>query len=367
MPGGYPERYNAAAMNLEAAEAVLEKEVRNLYRVPEGAPVAELTEPLKTYVNYALECIHRGRLAMEEIRPFRGLQGIRFLDAGCAYGGFLVAAAEAGAQEVVGIDVDDRFLDVARPFLAASAIPHQVEKGDVSDAAVLGALGRFDLITCNDVIEHVDSVPRLVSTLAAGVAEGGCVYIAAPNRLCPDFIRKDPHFQLFGITLLPRESARRYYATWSGLDYYDVGEYFELEFHRSLLERQGLEVEVINVPWGPPRDRVAELAGQFRELEAAAAAWSEPKLPDDLNAEVRTAVAAAVKGFRDRQDRLRALEEFGDEAAVEAEAAGMVRDYAVAVWHIVARRPAPEAAAYVTEPPSFARRVRRKLGRMLRG
>ena len=325
--------------------------------------VSELTEPLRTYVSYSLECVQRGRLAMEEIRPYRALQGIRYLDAGCAYGGFLVAAAEAGAREVVGVDVDDRLLGVARPFLEASSIPHRVEKGDVSDPAVLGPLGRFDLITCNDVVEHVDNVPRLISTLAAGVAEGGCLYIAAPNRRSPTFIRSDPHFQLFGIVLLPREPARRFARIWTSYDGYDVGQYFELPFYRELLERQGLEVEVINVPEGPPRDRVAELERQFQEIEAKAAAWNEAVLPEELNAELRMAVGAAVKGFRDRVDRLRALEEFGDEAAADVEAAGIVRDYEVAVWHIVARRPDPQVP-YVTEPrpkPSFVGRVRRKL------
>src|SRR5215216_1486848 len=198
-------------MGMQAAEAVLEKEVRRLYMVPEGVPVEELSEPNRTYVNYALQTVSRGRQAMEEIRPYRALRGIRFLDAGCAYGGFLAAAAEAGAREVVGIDVDDRFLDIARPFLAAYGIQHQVAKGDASDPAFMKPLGGFDLITCNDVIEHVDSIPRLVESLAGAVNEGGCVYIAAPNRLCPDFIRKDPHFQLFGIVLLPRDAAQRYY------------------------------------------------------------------------------------------------------------------------------------------------------------
>ncbi|MEA2604924.1 MAG: hypothetical protein QOF89_5916 [Acidobacteriota bacterium] len=359
-------------MDLSAATAVLERQVRLLYKVPEGTPIEELSEPLRSYVSYALVCVNRGRLAMEEIRPFRALRGIRFLDAGCAYGGFLVAAAEAGAREVAGIDMDERLLDIARPFLAATGIHHRLEKGDVSDPSVLAPLGRFDLITCNDVIEHVDNVPRLVATLAAAVAEGGCLYIAAPNRMCPEFIRQDPHFQELGIVLLPRASARRYETTKSGWPHYDVGEYFELDFHLSLLERQGLEVQIINmpgtpgVPGGRARSQVADLESQFREIEARAAAWSEPKVPDDLNAELRLAVSAAVKGFLDRRVRLTALEEIGDEAGAEAEAAGMVRDYAIPVWHIVARRPSSRGG-YVTERPSFVRRARRALGRLLRG
>ncbi|HEX9940422.1 MAG TPA: class I SAM-dependent methyltransferase [Thermoanaerobaculia bacterium] len=351
-------------MTRQAAEAALEQGVRRLYNVPEGAPVEELTEPLRTYVNYSLGTVLRGRLAMDEIRSFRALQGIRFLDAGCAYGGFLMAAAEAGAHEVVGIDVDDRLLAIARPFLAASGLPHRVEKGDASDPAFMEGLGGFDLITCNDVIEHVDSVPQLIRCLARATNEGGCLYVAAPNRMCPEFIRADPHFQLFGIVLLPRELARRYYAAKSGITYYDVGEYFGLDFHRSLIEGHGLEFQVINVPGGH-RERVAELEAQFREIEQAGAAFQDPRLPGELNAEVRGAVAAAVQEFQTRLKRLRALEEWGQQEAVETEAALMTRDYAVPVWHIVARRPARNGV-YRTEPPGLVRRALRVIGRLLR-
>jgi SAM-dependent methyltransferase len=353
-------------MNLPDAAVVLEREVRRLYEVPEETPVEQLSEPLRTYVNYALGCTCRGRLTLDEIRPFRALRGSRFLDAGCAYGGFLVAAAEAGAREVAGIDLDEHLLAIARPFLAATGIPHKVEKGDVSDPAVVGPLGRFDLITCNDVVEHVDNVPRLMATLAAAVAEGGCLYVAAPNRMCPELIRQDPHFQTFGIVLLPRASAQRYQTTRSGWPLYDVGEYFELDFHLSLLERQGLEAQVINLPGGRARDRVADLEAQFREVAATASTWHEPKVSEDLNAELRMAVAAAVKGFLDRRVRLAALEAIGDEAGAEAEAAGMVRDYAIPVWHVVARRPSARGG-YVTERPDLMRRARRALGALLRG
>jgi SAM-dependent methyltransferase len=350
---------------MQEAETTLEREVRRLYKVPEGTAVEELTEPKRTYVNYALQTVLRGRLAMEEIRPYRAIEGIRFLDAGCAYGGFLAAAAEAGAKEVVGIDVDDRFLDIARPFLSAYGIPHQVAKGDASDPAFMKPLGGFDLITCNDVIEHVDSIPRLVESLAGAVNEGGCVYIAAPNRMCPEFIRKDPHFQYFGIVLLPRDSAREYYFSTTAWREYDVGDYLELEDHRALIESHGLELDVINVPEGSPRQRVQDLEAQFREIEESGASFNDPRLTEDKNREVRDAVTAAVAGFRKRVARLRELEAAGDEAAAEREATAIVRDHAVAVWHLVARRPSKEG--YRTEQPSLAKRLRGAVGRFLRG
>lgn len=351
-------------MELQAAQTVLEKEVRRLYRAPEGVPVEKLDEPMRTYVQYALETVLRGRIALDEIRPYRALSGIRFLDAGCAYGGFLAAAAEAGAQEVVGVELDDRFLDIARPFLAACGVPHQLEKGDASDVAFLGGLGGFDIITCNDVIEHVESVPRLVESLAGVLNAGGCLYIAAPNRMCPEFIRKDPHFQFFGIVLLPPESAKRYQFARTRWPHYDVGDYFPYEVHRALLQERGLEVDVINVPQGQERERIADLEAQFREIEETGAAFHHPDLPEDLIAEVRAAVKAAVEEFRNRVARFRSLEASGPSQAAETAAAEIVRDFAVPVWHLVARRPAP--GGYQTETPtqSLAGKLRRKIGRL---
>ncbi|HEX2643904.1 MAG TPA: methyltransferase domain-containing protein [Thermoanaerobaculia bacterium] len=326
-------------MNLRAAETVLEREVRRLYEVPPEAPIESLDEPARTYVRYALETVKRGRLALEELRPYKRLKGIRFLDAGCAYAGFLAAAAEAGASEVVGVDMDDRFLDIARPFIGATGIPHRLEKGDVSDAAFLSSFGAFDLITCNDVIEHVDSVPRCLESLAGALAADGYLYLAAPNRLCPEFIRKDPHFQFFGIVLLPRPDARRFYVEKTKWPHYDVGDYYEIPDFRPLLDRLGLEFQVINAPdEAASRALIGRLEADFDEIERRGMAFDEPAVPAELVEQVRQAVAETAATFHHRVERFRALEAAKDPAAGPA-ALELGRDYAVPVWHILVHKP----------------------------
>lgn len=326
-------------MNLRAAETVLEREVRRLYEVPPDAPVEDLEEPARTYVRYALETVKRGRLALDELRPYKSLKGIRFLDAGCAYAGFLFAAAEAGAREVVGVDMDDRFLNIARPFIGATGIPHRLEKGDVSDPAFLGSFGPFDLITCNDVIEHVDSVPRCLESLAGALAPDGYLYLAAPNRLCPDFIRKDPHFQFFGIVLLPRPDARRYCVEKTKWPHYDVGDYYEIPDFRPLLDKLGLEFQVINAPdEAESRRLIGRLEADFDEIERRGMAFDEPAIPAELVEQVRHAVAETAAAFHLRVERFRALEAEMDPAAGQA-ALELALDYAVPVWHILVHKP----------------------------
>lgn len=317
-------------MSLKSAQTILEEEVRLLYNVPEEAALDQIAEPRRTYVQYALETVHRGRIVLDELRPYRSLDKIRFLDAGCAYGGFLAAAVESGAREVVGVDVDDRFLKIARRFLPEFGIPYRIEKGDASDPEFLAPFGRFDLITCNDVIEHVDSVPRLVESLAGALEGGGCLYVAAPNRMCPEFIRKDPHFQFFGIVLLERLSAERYAVTKTGWPHYDVGHYLELPDHRALFESQGVTFEVINPPAGDPGAIVERLSAEYREVRAMGEAFEDPKLPPDLVEETRRAVAAAADTFERR-------------VAAGDPPAEIALDYAVPVWHFLARRPGVES------------------------
>lgn len=344
-------------MNLQTAEAVLEREVRRLYEVPEGAALESLEEPKQTYVRYALETVKRGRLALDELRPFKRLKDIRFLDAGCAYAGFLAAAAEAGAREVVGVDIDDRFLDIARPFISATGIRHKIEKGDVSDPAFLSSFGRFDLITCNDVIEHVDSVPRCLESLAGALAQDGYLYLAAPNRMCPDFLRKDPHFQYFGIVLLERPDARRYYVEKTRWPHYDVGDYFDLPEFRRILEGHGLEMQVLNAPGEAEAPQVVNrLEDDFREIEALGAAFEDPAAPADLVAKIKREVVAAVVTFRGRLERYRSLEAAGGPEAGAA-ALELARDYAVPVWHILGHRPAGDGRS-AEKPPGLWQRLR---------
>jgi SAM-dependent methyltransferase len=346
-------------MSARAAKAVLDREVRRLFEVPEEVPIEELPEPARTYVTYACATVDRGRKTFGELQPYVRLKGARHLDAGCAYGGFLVAAAEAGAREVVGLELDERLVKIARPFVAAHGFPHRIDRGDAADPAVVGALGQFDLITCSDVIEHVDDVPRSLATLASALAEGGSLYMAIPNRRSPQFIRSDPHFQLFGIVLLPRPSARRYHFAVTAWPHYDVGDYFELDEYRSLLEGHGLTVEVINEPTDSKWQRARQLSEEYEEIESAATSFSDSRLPEDLVLEVREAVARAVGVFRGRLGELLRLDESGQPEAAEAAVSKFLLDFAPPVWQILARRPAGNGKAPGNGGGLFSRLARK--------
>ena len=107
----------------------------------------------------------------------RHAAGRRVLDAGSGAGYGSLQLAAAGAAEVVGIDVAPEVVAAAE-----AAAPDRVrfEVGDVRSLDFDDA--GFDLITCFEVIEHVDEQAAVLAEFARVLAPDGLLLISAPNR-----------------------------------------------------------------------------------------------------------------------------------------------------------------------------------------
>lgn len=105
------------------------------------------------------------------------LAGKTALDVGCGAGLLCEPLARMGAQ-VTGVD--------AAPENTAAAATHAEGSGlDIRYiAGELGHLdlGRFDLVTAMEVIEHTANKGAFVHALAQSVAPGGLLVISTPNR-----------------------------------------------------------------------------------------------------------------------------------------------------------------------------------------
>lgn len=101
----------------------------------------------------------------------------RVLDAGCgtAYGSLLLA--EAGALEVTGVDRASDVLDAVREKLPATVA---LEEGDVT--ALPYEDGRFDLVVCFEVIEHLEDPGRALDEFRRVLAPAGLLAVSSPNR-----------------------------------------------------------------------------------------------------------------------------------------------------------------------------------------
>jgi 2-polyprenyl-3-methyl-5-hydroxy-6-metoxy-1,4-benzoquinol methylase len=103
--------------------------------------------------------------------------GRRVLDAGCgtAYGSAILA--QAGALEVVGVDLAVDVLDSVRTELPATVT---LEPGDVRDLRFPD--GMFDLIVCFEVIEHVNDPGGTLDEFRRLLSPDGILALSSPNR-----------------------------------------------------------------------------------------------------------------------------------------------------------------------------------------
>ncbi|MCM2268904.1 MAG: methyltransferase domain-containing protein [Thermoanaerobaculia bacterium] len=104
--------------------------------------------------------------------------GARVLDFGCG-SGYGSAQLARVAASVVGIDVAERALDWARSLHRAPNLRFERR----SDLGRDLAAGSFDLVTCFEMIEHVDGETQreTIRNLARLLAPGGTALISTPN------------------------------------------------------------------------------------------------------------------------------------------------------------------------------------------
>jgi len=108
------------------------------------------------------------------------LQGARALDVGCGGGLLSEALARAGA-EVTAIDLAPAVLDVARLHLYESGLA--VDYREVSVETLAEEMpGRFDVITCMEMLEHVPDSASVVRACATLLKPGGRFFLSTLNR-----------------------------------------------------------------------------------------------------------------------------------------------------------------------------------------
>jgi SAM-dependent methyltransferase len=188
--------------------------------------------------------LERGQLARNEgiaeaVNTRVPVAGRRCLDVGCQTGAMAIALARRGG-EVTAIDVDPTLLEGARLRARSHGASARFV---VARAEALPFPARsFDLVTCVDVLEHVDDARAAVAELARVLAPGGALYLYAPNRWSPRNLLSDPHYRLAGVSALPRGLGRFYVTRLRGFPRYDVGVLPVGAAVARWLSREGLEL-----------------------------------------------------------------------------------------------------------------------------
>ncbi len=147
---------------------------------------------------------------LHEINPLRlahledlagGLAGKRVADVGCG-GGILAEAMAAKGAQVVGIDLSERALKVAR--LHGMEVASGVDYRHVSaEDLAREEPESFDVVTCMEMLEHVPQPASVVAACARLAKPGASVLFSTINRNPKSFL-----FAIVGaeyvLRLLPR-------------------------------------------------------------------------------------------------------------------------------------------------------------------
>ena len=123
---------------------------------------------------------------MEYLERTVGLSGKSVADVGCGGGILTEAMARAGAH-VVGIDLAPAVIEIAQTH-AAEAKLGIAYRSISAEALAAEAPGRFDLVTCMEMLEHVPDPAATLVALAALVRPGGDVVVSTLNRTWLSFL-----------------------------------------------------------------------------------------------------------------------------------------------------------------------------------
>ncbi len=190
---------------------------------PNSISEAELREILLTYRAQNWKGIQtpemQAQIAEEMVRPDAEsvLQQIRqhweipsqacILDIGSGVGGFVAGCRQLG-YSAFGVEPDR--IGASRGQVTAIQIASRRVSANVFAAGLGEALpfadNSFDLVTLNQVVEHVRDPLTVLREAVRVLRPGGALYVA-----CPNYLRfHEPHYKIFWLPLLPKALGRLY-------------------------------------------------------------------------------------------------------------------------------------------------------------
>lgn len=230
---------------VEYLKSILGKDYNSIYTNVDEL-YSRVSELSKTHIDYALSTNFRGHNVVKQLKPYLKKHHKRHLDIGCAYGGFVVAFTKAG-YDSFGLEIDDFFYNCGKLNCYDHNIAGKILQGDILEINITD-IGTFDIITCNDVIEHVHDAGTTIYRISQLLNTNGALFMAIPNKHAIDLVTSDGHFQLFGITLLSRENAKQYKYEMTGVvdDYNHMGDSYTIDYYINEFNKYNLSIKMHN-------------------------------------------------------------------------------------------------------------------------
>lgn len=119
-------------------------------------------------------------LRLEWINAKASLAGKTVVDIGCG-GGILAESMAKKGADVTGIDLSEKALKVADLHSLESGVQVRYEL-IAAEALASREPGRYDIVTCMEMLEHVPDPASIVKACATLVKPGGHVFFSTINR-----------------------------------------------------------------------------------------------------------------------------------------------------------------------------------------
>jgi len=119
-------------------------------------------------------------LRLDWIRQCADIGGRKIVDIGCG-GGILAESMAAAGATVLGIDMAEGPLNVARLHKIESGVDVDYQKATAEELAAQHP-DEFDVVTCLEMLEHVPDPLQVIRSCAALVRPGGDIFFSTINR-----------------------------------------------------------------------------------------------------------------------------------------------------------------------------------------
>lgn len=250
------------------------------------------------HLKYILSGNDRGAEIVDKmVTHFTGpLANKRVLDIGCGFGGVCIAAARQGA-EARGIEVGETELKYFALNLEDNDALDSVTitYGDADDIDFMSGLGKFDLVICDNVLEHVPDSHRLIYNIAEAMTEHGRCYVTVPNFQSLGQVLTECHNREFALSLLNRFNAQGLYEARGHYGTYSVGDYFDYNQYIAMFAINGLNAVNI-VPLFMEDSNMAEALALLDQIK-------QKRAEMDTSIEVEALAARHVDYYIERVER----------------------------------------------------------------
>lgn len=160
--------------------------------------------------NPFMDSVHIDKVHHETIRFIKQVcdAPVSVLDVGVGLGGLI---APLDIEQKFGVDVSLEYLSKAQTRGITVAMSKIEELPYVS--------GRFDLVTCTDVLEHVFDYMRCIFQIARVTKPGGTVIVRVPYKENLDVYRESPQFDFVHVRNFDLSALRLHFESLMGLEY----------------------------------------------------------------------------------------------------------------------------------------------------